>query len=508
MLKIIFLSAFRSLLKYKHMSIINLVGLIAGLTSFLFAVHYILFEFSYDSFFNHSENVYRVNLEVEKEGQSIFHGAKTPRALFFAIKREIPEVEANGLAYFEKCLVNYQDRTIANQDVLWVSEDFEKVFPLEMIAGIADYTRPRTGVISETCAKALYGNENPISKIMKVNEGMPIEITGIFKDLPPNTHLRAQYFIAVKTWVEMGAINAEGDWRWNGWWNYIRLKDGSSPEMTTTKINSFIQSYMGFMAEDQRSARFSLQPLKTLHFIQGMEGEMGAITNYSSLINLIVIAVITILYLEPIALIPLFIGALLNVAYEYAKGYGILGNIIFGVMISMCGLFGFYASGPMEVYFTKSRISALVLIAVLNALMTYYTYFKDYIGDKAAGKKTVIVKYGIERNKIVAIIISFLPSILFLTSYYGFQSFEIELNNTFIILGVLTIFIQVWTGYLFYKNPVGEMTYYSLVTNFRACTCGQAAIIALFSPELGMILFLCSYVFVGFLFNMHTNIKA
>lgn len=294
MLKIILLSAFRSLLKYRQTTIINLIGLIAGLTTFLFAIHYILFEFSYDSFFQKSENVYRVNLEIEKEGQSIFHGAKTPRALFFAIKREIPEIEANGLAYFEKCLVNYQDQTFANQDVLWVSEDFEKVFPLDMIAGTADYTRPRSGVISETCAKALYGNENPIGKIMKVNEGMPIEITGIFKDLPPNTHLRAQYFIAVKTWVEMGAINAEGDWRWNGWWNYIRLKDGSSPETTLAKINSFIKSYMGFLAEDQRTAQFSLQPLKTMHFIQGIEGEMGAITNYSSLINLIVIAVITL----------------------------------------------------------------------------------------------------------------------------------------------------------------------------------------------------------------------
>ncbi|MBW8331032.1 MAG: ABC transporter permease [Prolixibacteraceae bacterium] len=294
MLRIIFISAFRSLLKYKHMSVINLIGLIAGLTSFLFAVHYILFEFSYDSFFQKSENVYRVNLEVEKEGQSIYHGAKTPRALFFAMKREIPEIEANGLAYFEKCLVSYQDRNIANQDILWVSEDFEKVFPLEMIEGIGDYSRPRTGVISATCAKALYGNENPIGKIMGVNQGMPIEITGVFKDLPPNTHLQAQYFVSVKTWVEMGAINAEGDWRWNGWWNYIRLKDGSSPELTTTKINSFIQSYMGFLAEDKRDAKYSLQPLKKLHFIQGIEGEMGAITNYSSLINLIVIAVITL----------------------------------------------------------------------------------------------------------------------------------------------------------------------------------------------------------------------
>lgn len=217
---------------------------------------------------------------------------------------------------------------------------------------------------------------------------------------------------------------------------------------------------------------------------------------------------ITWFYLEPVAVIPLVAGVLLNLVYEYAKGYGIWGNIAFGLMISMCGLYGFLASGPMEIYFTKSRVSALFFIAVMNGLMTYYTYFKDFTGDMAAGKKTIVVKYGLERNKYIAIFASFLPSILFLIGYYGFGSFQIELNRTFVILAILTVFLQIWTGYLYFKNPKGEMTYYSLVTNFRACTCGQTAIIALFNPVLGMMLFLVTYVFVGFLFNLHTNIKA
>ena len=219
-------------------------------------------------------------------------------------------------------------------------------------------------------------------------------------------------------------------------------------------------------------------------------------------------ALITYFYLQPIAVYPLLIGVFLNILYEYGKGKGILGNILFGLMISMCGLYGFFASGPMEMYFTKSRISALFFIALLNGLMTYYTYFKDFIGDKAAGKQTIVVKYGLERNRYIAIFASFLPSILFFIGYYGFHSFEIELNKTFAFVGILTVFLQIWTGYLYYKNPKGEMTYYSLVTNFRACTCGQTAIIALFNPVLGMFLFLTCYVFVGFLFNLHTNIKA
>lgn len=263
-------------------------------------------------------------------------------------------------------------------------------------------------------------------------------------------------------------------------------------------INQIINDYLG-LKEDRINA-----PQRPM-----ISGELNPHKALAVTISLLIMTfLITWFYLEPVALIPLVLGVVLNILYEYAKGYGVLGNIVFGLMISMCGLFGFLASGPMELYLTKSRISALLFIAILNGLMTYYTYFKDFTGDMMAGKKTLIVKYGLEKNRYISIMASFLPSILFIIGYFGFRSFEIELNNTFVILGLLTIFLQIWTGYLYYKNPKGEMTYYSLVTNFRACTCGQATIIALFNPVLGMMLFLVSYVFVGFLFNMHTNIKA
>lgn len=263
-------------------------------------------------------------------------------------------------------------------------------------------------------------------------------------------------------------------------------------------INQIINDFLGYK-EDKINA--PQRPMVT--------GELNPFRAlFLSIFLMTAILFTTLFYLEPIAVIPLIIGAILNVIYEYAKGYGILGNIVFGIMISMCGLFGFWASGPMELRWSKSRVSALVFIAVINGLMTYYTYFKDYTGDKLTGKKTIVVKYGLEKNKYIAILASFLPSILFFIGYFGFEAFQIELNTIFIILGILTIFLQVYTGILYYKNPKGEMTYYSLVMNFRACTCCQAAIIALFNPVLGVVLFLLSYVFVGFLFNTQINIRA
>jgi geranylgeranylglycerol-phosphate geranylgeranyltransferase len=263
-------------------------------------------------------------------------------------------------------------------------------------------------------------------------------------------------------------------------------------------INQIINDYLG-IKEDRINA--PNRPMVT--------GELNP--NYAVMLSAVLLSgtlMITWFYLEPIAIIPLIAGIFLNIFYEHAKGYGIWGNIVFGLMIAMCGLYGCWASGPSDTLFTQSSISALVFIMITNGLMTYYTYFKDANGDRLAGKNTIVVQYGLEKNRYIAILASFLPSVLFIIGYYGFQAFQIELNRIFIILGLLTVFLQVWTGVLYYRNPKGEMTYYSLVTNFRACTCAQTAIIALFNPELGMILFIMTYVFVGFLFNLHTNIKA
>jgi geranylgeranylglycerol-phosphate geranylgeranyltransferase len=217
--------------------------------------------------------------------------------------------------------------------------------------------------------------------------------------------------------------------------------------------------------------------------------------------------VVTWLWLQPAALLFLAGGVLLNVVYEYAKGYGVWGNVVFGLMIAMAPLFGGYASGPTAANLLQSnRVSVLLLVAVMNGLMTYYTYFKDYRGDLLSGKQTLVVRLGMGRARWLAILSAFIPTLVFaFLRMTGLH--QTPLNNTFIILGLLTVFLQVWTGVLYWRNPSGTKAYASLETNFRACTCGQAALIALFNPDLAIWLFTFAYIFVGFLFELHRNPK-
>ena len=295
MLKIHLLSAIRALLKNRSISLINILGLTIGLTAFLFIVSYLFYELSFDSFFPGSETVYRVNMDVKKGNEQFYHGTKTCRGIYFSCKNEVPGIEANGVAYFESCLMRYKEEHISDQRVLWVDDGFEKVFPFKMIQGTPDFTRSFTGIIAKSKVKALFGDENPIGKILSVNEGMPIEITGIYNDLPSNTHLTADYFISIKTWVHYNWISAGPDWNMNAYWNYVKLKPGTSVAKVEEALTKLVNANISQRDNDLQTARIFLQPLSDLHFIRGLEGELGSQTNQKSLFFLFIIAILTII---------------------------------------------------------------------------------------------------------------------------------------------------------------------------------------------------------------------
>lgn len=263
-------------------------------------------------------------------------------------------------------------------------------------------------------------------------------------------------------------------------------------------VNQIVNDYLG-LKEDRINA--PQRPMVT--------GELNPVKALLvSAFLMTSVFIITWFFLEKVALIPLALGIILNVVYEYAKSRGILGNIVFGLMITMCCAFGFLAAGPTQApYFTKSRLSIIALVWLMNGMMTFYTYFKDYRGDKKAGKNTIIVHYGLRTSRYISLFSAFIPAILFV-SLYALGQIDAPITKTFVFLGILTFLLEIQTGWLYFKNPVGKMTYYSLEANFRACTCGQATFVALFNVQLGLVLFILSYVFVGFLFHQYNNSKS
>ena len=215
--------------------------------------------------------------------------------------------------------------------------------------------------------------------------------------------------------------------------------------------------------------------------------------------------------MNPWAVVPVLAGVFLNVLYEYSKAWSLLGNAVFGVSIASCTAYGFLASGPLpEPVYTSNRLSVLILVGLLNGLMTYFTYFKDLKGDEAAGKKTFIVRYGLKIARWAGIAGAFLPTLVFflLMGIGWLPSTDILFKEHFVFCGVMTVFLQLWTAILYWRHPTGERTYFSLVTNIRACVAGQVALIAIFNGILALYLLSAGYVFIGFLFDLYKDARA
>jgi geranylgeranylglycerol-phosphate geranylgeranyltransferase len=260
-------------------------------------------------------------------------------------------------------------------------------------------------------------------------------------------------------------------------------------------VNQIVNDYLG-LREDRINA--PRRPMVT--------GELDSTRALALSFALMAAGAATTAAIAPWALVPLAVGTLLNVVYEYAKGVPVLGNVVFGVMIAMCTVYGFLATAPSSgSVLAPVFASVLLVVAVTNGLMTYYTYFKDHDGDRAAGKITAVVLMGIERSRRIALRLTLLPAAVTVAAIALGAIGREAVGPTFLVLLALGLVLQIRTGWLYYRHPTGREAYTSLATNFRACTCGQAALIALFDPALATCLFVVAFVLVGLLFALERD---
>ena len=314
-------STWNHLNKNKFHTFLNIFGLATGLLFFIQLVFYISYEYAYDSYFETSSQVYRINYDITQNGGKVLHSAKTPRRLFRVIKEEIPEIEYSALAYVENVLVNYNGHLFSDQYDLWVEGDFAEIFNLEMVRGAAQLNDAWKCIISESKASEIFGKEDPIGKVILVNEGMHHEITGIYKDLPSNSHIHFDYFMPVRTWVESGGIPNQENFIGAGWWTYIKIKKGIEPQDVKKSLEEISNKYLTHLERQNRVGAFTLQPLTMLHFSTDRDGELGISANEKTVdaLSFIAALILVVIWMNYINLSTALSRKRLNVFAIYMK---------------------------------------------------------------------------------------------------------------------------------------------------------------------------------------------
>ncbi|SDS75238.1 putative ABC transport system permease protein [Gillisia sp. Hel1_33_143] len=181
MIKHNFKIAWRSIWNAKSYTIINILGLSAGLASFIIVLLYLNYELSYDSWSPELEKVYRVGM---KDKGGIQNNTPAPLASFFAEK--YPKIEAatsmQGAGEYE-VIISTDEKQIYHNGFASADSLFLKVFPYHLIQGDRNtaLNAPNSVIISEELAEKLFGSTNPMGQTVKVFNMMEGVVTGVIK---------------------------------------------------------------------------------------------------------------------------------------------------------------------------------------------------------------------------------------------------------------------------------------------------------------------------------------
>ncbi|UOB16071.1 ABC transporter permease [Abyssalbus ytuae] len=242
MLRNYFKIAWRNLIRNKSFSFLNIAGLSIGIAAAALILLWINFELGFDQFHQNKDRIYEVYNKYETEGK-ISCWNSTPKIMAKMIRQDFPEVESvvrTGWSY--NFLFSSGEKRIKSTGTV-VDKDFLDVFSFPLIKGNPEtvFKEVNSVVITEKLAKKLFENENPLDKVVKIDDSDHFTVTGVLKDLPSNTTFDFEYLIP---WSYLKQKGWEDEyWGNNSIFTYVMLKDGVSNASFAPKIKNLREKY-------------------------------------------------------------------------------------------------------------------------------------------------------------------------------------------------------------------------------------------------------------------------
>jgi len=267
MLKNYLKTAWRTLMKNKAFSLINILGLTIGITACMMIYVFILNEFSIDHFHKNGNHIYRVMREAKIDDNSIsvayLSGAHAP-ALLNDFKGQI----TNLVRVAENDnLFAVGEKSFHEKKELDVDPGFFTLFSFPLIKGApATVLKDVNSVVmTESTAKKYFGTvDNAIGKTVTMNKSTPLTVTGIAKDVPVNSHLNFDIVTSLERSKNAGWMT---NWINNGAYIYVQLAPNVTQAQVEKQLPAYMEKYMGSeMRKYGFSWSLSLTKLKDVYF--------------------------------------------------------------------------------------------------------------------------------------------------------------------------------------------------------------------------------------------------
>jgi ABC-type antimicrobial peptide transport system permease subunit len=280
-------TALRAIRRHKGYSLINISGLAISLSVCMLIVLWMVDEWSFDRFNTNAGRIYRV-YRSESATQKNSTSALTPPPMAAALKGDFPEIiKATRFGYWQRQLVTYKDKSFNETRFMHADPDFFGMFSFPLIKGDPEtvFSNPYSVILTEKAAAKYFNEEDPIGKILTVNNSFDVAVTGIIHDDSLNSSLEFDLLSPFKILLKesIGEDNAD-NWGFNSFGTYIMLEQSASAENLNQKLTGYLKKY----AEEDRD-ELALQPLTDIHLFSNLghdlrnQGDIKYVWIFSSL---------------------------------------------------------------------------------------------------------------------------------------------------------------------------------------------------------------------------------
>lgn len=272
-------TAFRNLWRQKGYTLINLLGLAIGMATCLLIFLYISFELGYDKHFKDYKNIYRVNVQG-RFAEDFFDVAVTMGGIAPKMTRDFPEVKAvTRIEQNRQAFFSYEEKKFFEERVFFVDSTFLTVFSFGMISGdpAKVLAEPYSIVFTRSIAAKYFPDEDPVGKMIRMNDQFTLKVTGVMEDPPVNTHMDFDVLISLSTQIaERGKGQYDDNWGSLFLYTYVLFHDGADIGAVGAKISLLVKEAFGEDAERYDIEMIPyLQPVSDIHLHSHLMAEIG-----------------------------------------------------------------------------------------------------------------------------------------------------------------------------------------------------------------------------------------
>lgn len=264
MIKHNFKISYRQMLRNKAYSFINVSGLAIGLVVAMLIGLWVQDELAFNKYHSNYESTYHL-LRHENNGDERHTNSSLVTAMGTYISTNYPDMVERTVISRART----QNRVISNGDNkfrqigLFMQEDAPGMLGLEMIRGTQDGLTDMTSImLSESFANRLFGEEDPMNKLVKLDAGTDLLVTGVYKDIPNNSKFSdGKYISRVELVIGPDNMNTWGNYNVD---IYLQLKPNVNPATIAKLINEAFKPNLNDYARDT-DMEFFLHPMKDWH---------------------------------------------------------------------------------------------------------------------------------------------------------------------------------------------------------------------------------------------------